>query len=300
MNTIAFIRAGYLLAAGAILLTLAIPRLRDRFLAYGPRDQIEDKKEERPGRKWAAFSEDLLDYFAAIKVPHSWFKHFYLVSVVSSLVWLHQLYTRGPLLHILSATNREKSMSFSQLILCWSLLAAQGSRRLYECISLAKPSRSHMWIGHYILGLLYYLAMGVAIWIEGSPALLSTDVPLGDASVSAPSIRTLVFLPVFLVASGIQHDAHRYLGSLRKYALPSHPVFERIIAPHYTAEVAIYFSLMFLAAPRGHLVNGTLLTVLVFVVVGLGVNADISKKWYMQKFDHRLVEQRWRMIPGLW
>jgi 3-oxo-5-alpha-steroid 4-dehydrogenase 3 / polyprenol reductase len=300
MELIAALRAGYLLAAMAILVVYAIPGLRDRFLTYGPRNEPAGIQRREQGQQ--VFYDECLDYIASIKVPHSWFRHFYMVSVVSSMVWLQQLYTRGPILHkVLSNTSTNNpSMSFNQLVLCWTLLTIQGSRRLYESMILAKPSLSEMWVGHYLLGLLYYTAMSLAIWIEGAPALRSTQEPLGDAMISAPSISTFVFLPIFLLASGIQHDAHCYLNSLRKYAMPSHPAFHAVVSPHYTAECAIYFSLMFLAAPSGQLVNNTLLAAFLFVVIELGVSADISKQWYMRKFGADLVEHKRRMIPGIW
>lgn len=300
MDIIFTLRICYLLAAAAILVVYAIPPLRQRFLVYGPRFAPAGTK--RTSEEKGFPLERLLDYLASIKVPHSWFKHFYMVSVVSSMVWLQQLYTRGPVAHkILLATSMDRpSMSFNRIVLCCALLTVQGSRRLYESIVLARPSTSEMWIGHYILGVLYYLAMGVAIWVEGAPALMSTDEPLGDAAISAPSLSTFAFLPLFLLASGIQYDIHAYLNSLRKYTLPSHPAFENIVSPHYTAECAIYFSMLFLTAPRGQVVNQTMLTALVFVVIELGVSADISKRWYRQKFGGHLVQHKWRIIPGIW
>ena len=302
MDVIDAIRTAYLFSTLLIISIYAIPALRDRFLVYGARLSPPAGRKGRLKENSYGWLGRLLDYIASVKVPHRWFQHFYMVSVVSSMVWLQQLYTRGPLLQkVVSATSIERpSMSFNQLVLCWTLLAIQGSRRLYECIILTKPSLSEMWLGHYLLGLVYYLAMGVAIWVEGSPALMSTDKPLGNAAVSAPSISTFIFLPVFLLASGVQHDAHFYLNSLQKYALPDHPAFGSIVAPHYTAECAIYLSLTFLAAPEGRMVNTTLLAALTFVVVELGVSAAISQRWYIEKFGAHHVEHRWRMIPGVW
>lgn len=300
VDAITALRTGYLLSAFIILVAYAIPALRIRFLVYGPRDAPASNY-RRPHKEKGVL-EKTLDYCASMKLPHSWFKHFYMLSVMSSMVWLQQLYTRGPILQkVLSGTSTHKpSMSFNQLALCWTLLTIQGSRRLYESMILVKPTLSQMWVGHYLLGLLYYTAMGLAIWIEGGPALMSTDEPLGNAMISAPSISTLVFLPLFLLSSGIQYDAHFYLSSLRKYTLPTHPAFQSIVSPHYTAECAIYFSLMFLAAPGGQVVNKTLLAAFIFVLVELGVSADISKRWYMQKFGADLVEHKRKMIPGIW
>lgn len=115
-----------------------------------------------------------------------------------------------------------------------------------------------------------------------------------------PSLRTFLCLPLFLFASGVQHDCHHYLFSLKKYSLPTHPLFRTIVCPHYTAECVIYLSLALLAAPPGELVNKTLLAALGFVAVNLGVTAGTTKNWYMQKFDADAVRDRWNMLPGVY
>lgn len=208
-------------------------------------------------------------------------------------------------------------MSVNQVILCSALMAIQGGRRLFECISLGKPSQSKMWVVHWVIGLVYYLAMTVAVWVEGIrmlfifprteevitnkfiAALQLTDI-ITNARISHPSIRTMLFIPIFLCASGIQHDCHTYLAALKKYTLPIHPAFLSIVCPHYTAECMIYLCLTFLAAPQGQIVNKTVLSGLIFVVVNLGVSAGISKEWYIGKFGEEGVQQRWKMIPGLY
>jgi 3-oxo-5-alpha-steroid 4-dehydrogenase 3 len=102
---------------------------------------------------------------------------------------------------------------------------------------------------------------------------------------------------MFLIASGTQHDCHKYLASLRKYTLPAHPIFQRLICPHYTAECLVYVSFMFLAAPQGAWINRTLFTTLVFVVANLGITAETSREWYEKKFGAKQIEGRWRMVP---
>ena len=75
------------------------------------------------------------------------------------------------------ATLASPSMSINQIALCWALMAVHGVRRLYECITLTKKSsQSKMWLGHYVYGLMYYVAMGIAIWIDGSGASEQTTV----------------------------------------------------------------------------------------------------------------------------
>lgn len=131
--------------------------------------------------------------------------------------------------------------------------------------------------------------------------ILSHDLTLDDIKLTnPPSLRTFICVPLFLVASGVQHDCHHYLFSLEKYTLPTHPVFTRVVSPHYTAECAIYLSLAFLAAPEGELVNKTLLSSFCFVAVNLGVTAGTSRQWYRAKFGDEAVRGKWNMIPWVY
>lgn len=103
-----------------------------------------------------------------------------------------------------------------------------------------------------------------------------------------------------MLASGIQYDCHCYLGSLKKYSLPTHPAFARVVCPHYTAECAIYLALSFLAAPKGEIVNKTIFSGFLLVVVNLGVSAGISKDWYAGKFGEEPVQGKWKMLPWIY
>ena len=55
-----------------------------------------------------------------------------------------------------------------QIVLVWSLMTVQGVRRLFESYFVTKHSESRMWFVHWYMGVAFYLAMGVAIWIEGA------------------------------------------------------------------------------------------------------------------------------------
>ena len=123
---------------------------------------------------------------------------------------------------------------------------------------------------------------------------------VSSITLSALSLKAIIGIPIFFLASGIQHDCHAYLASLPKYTLPIHPIFQRLICPHYTAECLIYLSLTFVAAPKGALINLTMCTVFVFVTANLTVTAATSKEWYEQKFGKEAVAHRWIMVPGLY
>ncbi|KAK4996194.1 hypothetical protein LTR66_004139 [Elasticomyces elasticus] len=179
-------------------------------------------------------------------------------------------------------------------------MLAQGSRRLYECIVLSKPSSSQMWVGHWLLGILFYLAINIATFMEGIPTLQQEPPTISHLRIVAPTFRTIACVPIFLMASGTQYDCHVYLASLKKYTLPQHPAFQSIVCPHYLAECVIYLALALIAAPQGHWINGTIFSALCFVVVNLGVTAKGTKEWEAEKFGLGNVKGKWRMVPFLW
>ncbi|KAL8690082.1 MAG: hypothetical protein Q9218_004396 [Villophora microphyllina] len=154
-----------------------------------------------------------------------------------------------------------------------------------------------MWFVHWMLGLSFYIAMSISVWIEGADTILQSQSPFQDITLSAPSIRTMLGVPLFILASGIQHDCHAYLASLPKYTLPDHPIFHTAVCPHYTTECVIYLSLAMLGAPKGAWINRTIFAGLVFVAINLGVTASTTKVYYMKRFGKEKVEYRWKMIP---
>lgn len=105
-------------------------------------------------------------------MPHSYFAQFYVASVASSVFWAMQLCWRGPVFEAIASRVSEEhlkqSMSLTQVLICWVLLAIQGLRRVWKSFTFTKPSLSKMGFAHWLLGLGFYLAAGIAIWIEGS------------------------------------------------------------------------------------------------------------------------------------
>ena len=164
-----------------ILFVNAIPAFRSRFLNYGPRATPASNLPKDQDGQMVYLQKDsaigqwlkLLDRVASVQVPHSSFEHFYIFSLLSSLFWGSQILGRSSLLQRLcqAATLENGSaedMSMNQIVLTWSLLVLQGARRLLESCLITKPSASRMWVAHWLLGVTFYLALGVAIWIEGA------------------------------------------------------------------------------------------------------------------------------------
>ena len=166
-----------------ILLINSIPAFSSRYVSYGSRtaspskhsraqDQSGDAKSSAPPTVIPpACKYRILDTVAAIQVPHAWFTHFYIVSVASSIFWGVQIFTQGSYLKAIGeldgCRNGREGMSPDQTILASALMAVQGTRRLLESTKTGTSSKSSMFIAHWLLGILFYLAMGVAIWIEG-------------------------------------------------------------------------------------------------------------------------------------
>jgi hypothetical protein len=76
------------------LLVSSIPAFRSRFLAYGSRFTTESCRVSQSPTSTAFLHHSssksigsFLDYFATYRVPHSYFTHFYTVSVLSSVFW---------------------------------------------------------------------------------------------------------------------------------------------------------------------------------------------------------------------
>jgi 3-oxo-5-alpha-steroid 4-dehydrogenase 3 len=291
--------------------------LHSRFLAYGARTSSTTSSAGSETQPVVVKSqnpiENALDYLATLQVPHSWFASFYLTSVSCSLLCAVDYAFSGPIFTNIAAqiTASRPSMTFHQVFITWIVVLAQGSRRLYECHALSRPSKSTMWVGHWILGMGFYAGLNVAIWIEGTKALRTHEFTLFDLSIQAPSVRTFITLTMFMFASGIQHDCHAYLASLKPtgannkdgksdYQLPDHPAFHPTMTPHYLAECVIYLAIAGMAAPANKWLNETVACALIFVAVNLGATAHGTYEWYERKFGKDALKGRWRMIPFVW
>jgi 3-oxo-5-alpha-steroid 4-dehydrogenase 3 len=137
----------------------------------------EDGQNREDGQDRENGQDDWFAKFVAFitscgQIPHSWFGGFYAVSLTCSVFWLVQYLTDGRILHFLTTRQASASapgMEPGQVVLLWSMMFLQGSRRLFESLVLVKPgSKSTMWIVHWLLGNVYYITMSLSVWIEGS------------------------------------------------------------------------------------------------------------------------------------
>ncbi|KYK60110.1 hypothetical protein DCS_01244 [Drechmeria coniospora] len=296
-----WVQAFFLAAAGGILALHVLPRdVRGELIDYGARranngHQLNGKSSGK-SRSVLALATSLM---SSAQVPHSWFWHFYALSVFSSAFWAWQYARRGSFLASLAeaqARSGGPSVGMGHILLAWLMMVSQGTRRLYECFFVLKPGRTPMLLAHWILALAYYAAINVAVWIEGSGAILDSWTSQHHLALTFTS-RDIAAMVVFVAAWLTQNQCHRHLASLKKYTLPSEGAFGYLVCPHYTCECVIYLAIALMVAPAGSFFNTSVLSGAVFVVVNLGATAQGTKQWYAQKFGADKIAARWAMIP---
>ncbi|KAL7920485.1 3-oxo-5-alpha-steroid 4-dehydrogenase domain-containing protein [Trichoderma austrokoningii] len=277
---------------------------RRALFAYGARRPAHTQhgpNSQAPGRETEAKADSLLVLTSYAQVPHSWFIHFYMVSVSWSIFWGWQYISKGSIMRALAEMqhqsaieNQAPEVDLSATLVTWLLMGSQGTRRLFECLFVAKPGSSPMSALHWALGVVYYTIVGISVWIRGSGAILkSWDSP--QPIHLTPQI--IIGAAIFGFASSQQNNCHRYLASLKKYTLPSEGWFQYLACPHYTFECLVYLGLAVAAAPPGAFINRSILYVLLFVVTNLGWTAYGTKKWYADKFGADKLVGKWAMIP---
>jgi 3-oxo-5-alpha-steroid 4-dehydrogenase 3 len=149
----AFFAIGTVTDLGGTLL----PAFRKNVMNYGSRsEQPSDLKPTSTPQDKDALTR-LIEKIGELQVPHSYFTHYYLVSVGSSIFWGHQIFTKGRLLKLLVAGSQGKTgMTANQVLLAWALMSTQGSRRLYESLRITKPGKSKMWAGLWLMYVMYF------------------------------------------------------------------------------------------------------------------------------------------------
>ncbi|TGJ81441.1 hypothetical protein E0Z10_g7314 [Xylaria hypoxylon] len=277
----------YVLSAAAVLAVTAVPDTAHRLLTqYGARssDNPSDLAASRSRKDTSRELDDsntgllfrLVSRLTSLgKVPHSWFIHFYILSLFCSVFWAVQFVTQGSVLELIVKNQLSKSissMTLGQVILVWGLMGLQGARRLYEYLAVLRPSSSRMWIVHWLLGNVFYLCTSVSIWIEGSESIQCSGQHC--LAIEFPFFKSIIASSVFLIAWFMQYRCHRHLAGLKKYSLPEDVV----------------------AAPEGQFYNQTLACAVLFVSINLGVTANGTKLWYEEKFGSK-VQRKWKMIP---
>ncbi|CAG8594896.1 8551_t:CDS:2 [Funneliformis mosseae] len=260
-----------------------------------------------------------------LSVPKYYFRYFY----ITGFLWISYIIIEIILfknnfigifsifVHLFENTNNEEiykeyygKQPVEECILALFMMEVQTIRRAYECFFVEKPSpNSKMLITHHIVGMTFYLATGLAVFIEG---LWNLGVFNKDQFTSLPPLtnfikwNTMIALSLFIYASYHQNVLHNHLASLRPsntsntsyvpiYLIPKGDWFEYISSAHYFAEILIYVSFVILT--RG--MNLTVWLVLIWTIIGLSTIARESDLWGKEKFGEKW-PNRWLIIPFIY
>ncbi|KAL7065463.1 hypothetical protein AAHC03_05119 [Spirometra sp. Aus1] len=214
--------------------------------------------------------------FDVLRVPKSWFTHFYVVAIVA-------ISCATPV-----AVHCKETASGTLILLLVCLLHV--TRRLYECLFVHVFSDSKMSIVHYLTGHFFYLSLPVCI-ICSEP---TTDHGLASS---------VAFLAVIILLETGQHLAMKQLASLRpidskgmtaRYLPPRGSLFSHVTCPHFSLELAFYIAVHFYLGLR--LVPFSALTV--FVLVNQVCSAQQNHRWYVEHFPD-YAKHRKSVIPFL-
>ena len=172
----------FLAAACAVLALQVLPEsIRSSLVNYGARrpqpSPSPASAQGKSGQPIINIDKGLIELITDLgQVPHSWFWHFYFLSMSMSAFWAWQYAQRGNVMSFL--LDREiaygdiaavSPQELGRVFLAFLMMAAQGTRRLWECFFVAKPGGSSpMWVVHWALGLGFYAVMSVSVWIQGA------------------------------------------------------------------------------------------------------------------------------------
>ncbi|BHF64894.1 Steroid 5 alpha-reductase 3 [Sparganum proliferum] len=210
--------------------------------------------------------------FDVLRVPKSWFTHFYVVAIVA-------IFCATPVaLHC-------KETSTGTLVCLLHV-----TRRLYECLFVHVFSDSKMSIVHYLTGHFFYLSL---------PVCITCSEPTTDRGLASSA----AFLAVIILLETGQHLAMKQLASLRpigskgmttRYLPPTGSLFSHVTCPHFSLELAFYIAVHFYLGLR--LVPFSALTV--FVLVNQVCSAQKNHRWYVEHFP-AYAKHRTSLIPFL-
>lgn len=212
---------------------------------------------------------DKASWIAKLTVAKHFFRHFYAFGLLASIAFC-----------ILRPVN----------LLPVVLLAIQCFRRLLECFTLMPGAKgSQMHLIHYFIGLSYYPML-----------LLSFHFQEQEYS---NLLQIYPWIALFITASGFQCYCHWVLGSARANLTRKNAhkpvnnfIFKFIHAPHYFAELLVYFAIAGLF--RSHPLS---LLNLIWIITVLGVSAKNSSDWLCDTWKYKSHKEfcKYLMIPFL-
>ena len=194
-------------------------------------------------------------------------------------------------------------------------------RRMLECLLMTHFGTSTMHIAGFLVGLVHYTLVPLCLVLNHGNTYKKTY----------PYSIFVLSLILYILGSIVQSHAHYVLFVIKRkdkskhkhnqnqsrYAFPTGGGFEYIAAPHYAAEIVIYFSWFVCGGPS--VAKGWMAF---WVISNLSVVADAQYRWYRENFPEEFKSKTknnqkksssdngkvrsggllpWkRLIPGIW
>jgi 3-oxo-5-alpha-steroid 4-dehydrogenase 3 len=273
------------------------------------------------------------NYFQRMTVPKAWFRHFYLLGILTTLMFV-----------ALELPTTTTTINDATIVLRWIcamvLLLLHLVRRWYECYHVHSYGTSRMHIAGYVVGMLHY------VMLPWNFTIIATHQRVNDSAShhhqqqhhSINTTSVLFFWMTLILGSSLclygqyeQHLHHVILSQLRRnkkdtknnnnnsimstmnmmYAIPHGRWFVYVSCPHYLAEIGIYLGLVLVLVgvwmtPNN---NNTVLVLprvdvcalLVWVMTNLTVSAWNTHQWYLDTFGPNYAAlQRSAIVPIFW
>ncbi|CAJ0589818.1 unnamed protein product [Cylicocyclus nassatus] len=258
----------------------------------------------------ALYLRDKIQIVRSISVPKRWFWHFYLLGCLCTISWLlyaetisHRMTapTKALQAGLATLTRVKPQFNWSTTVVALSLILFHVTRRLWESLCISVYSDTTMNVFHYIVGLIHYAILPLAIVCE-SKGIADDRYGL----VVAPSVLSTVQwigVALFFVCNQQQHHIAKDFAALRRapdglISNYAHGIcyggwFDYVSCPHFLFEIGIYASL-WLILPHAY----SFQFLLIFVVVNQMFAAQITHRWYRRTFKN-YPQDRKAIIPFL-
>ncbi|KAI8847959.1 3-oxo-5-alpha-steroid 4-dehydrogenase-domain-containing protein [Chytridium lagenaria] len=172
------------------------------------------------------------------------------------------------------------------------------------------PSTAKMHLLHYAVGFAFYIITPIAVSCDKLHDLASvlTSKSYGDHSDDF-EYRHVLAVVLFAYGSLEQNRAHLTLARLRNkplvkrdsaspYKLPKGGWFDILACPHYFFELVIYAAMLIANWGVQHRIYNNSSCILVWIIVELGVIADVNHAWYRKTFPKTVPRKWYRNDPS--
>lgn len=287
----------YIMLSLMAVASLAIPFLNELSL-HGKSRSLTTFASDAPSINTSSWHHQIL-YGEAFLVPKRLFLHFYVVGILSTIVYY---------MYITSLDDETKQSGVAV-----SLLLIHLARRCRECLFVHewRPS-SKMHIAGFLLGVGHYILLPL-VFVDSKRVCNTNKSDKSTSSSKTDWMIAAIGILTCLAAQYQQYRHHVYLAELRhvtyngvieitEYKIPSKGWFQYVSCPHYLAEILIYISFVIVLSSNSTVriqSNYKCSSLVLWVATNLSVSAIKSHDVYVLHYPEYASFKRKAIIPFL-